>query len=150
MKGRLRCLGWGLAALVSVSATAKPEVKDKAPLASAAMNGTYIDFQAKQLLSNATIAIAGPNGFNLTVKGENRVPDINLLDYGELPDGEYNYEISATVGPKRLVKDTMNNGRGDNDFVYVGTAVYQYGHFRVVDGQIKVYRQYPEPSVIER
>ncbi|NQZ13022.1 MAG: hypothetical protein HRT35_38240 [Algicola sp.] len=109
-------------------------------------HGTSVAFSAKNNSRNTTVTISGPKGYNVSKFSEVGMPSIDLYRAGKLADGLYNYEITTAVGKLVLIKDTMNNGRGENDSHYARKGVTQSGHFRVVNGQIKRYKNIKEPS----
>jgi hypothetical protein len=109
-------------------------------------NGTSVAFSAKNISRNTTVRISGPNGYHAREFSEVGMPSIDLYKTGnKLADGLYNYEITTAVGKMVLIEDTMNNGRGDNSH-YARKGVTQTGHFRVVNGAIKRYKNIKEPT----
>lgn len=132
--------------LFSASVVGKTAVKDKQPLATAQLQGTYVSFQLKVAARNTTVSIVGPNGYHVSKFAKDGIPDVSLTEHGKLKDGLYNYEITSAIGPMKVFKDTMNNGRGQNNTVRAREGVTQSGHFRVVNGQIKKYRQTKEST----
>ncbi len=108
--------------------------------------GSHVSFTSKVVARNTTLSVIGPSGFHARKSTDNGIPSIDLHNYGALKDGLYNYEITTAVGKTLLIKDTLNNGRGENNSHYARKGVTQTGHFRVVGGQIKRYKQFKEPS----
>lgn len=110
-------------------------------------SGSMISFRVNGKNHGGTISVSGPAGFNITEKFESSSNTLNLLDkYSKLPAGIYHYQISAHVGPLRLIKDTINNGRGENNTTYAGTPVNHSGSFTVKGGSIQQFQQLKESS----
>lgn len=113
-------------------------------------SSSSISFRVNASSHTGTISVSGPNGFNIVEAFDGSSKTLNLLEkYRRLPTGIYHYQITTHIGDLRLVKDTMNNGRGDNDFTYVGTPVNHSGSFRVNAGSIVRYNQQREASANE-
>ena len=143
MKARIVITNALLAVVLSVCAQAK-EIEAQ-PIAFEQFSGSSIGFSSKMALKNTTLKISGPSDFYVYKAAEHGMPSIDLHQRGGLKDGLYQYEITTSAGPLVLVKDNINNGRGDNNQHYAAKGVTQSGHFRVVGGQIKRYRQLKEP-----
>jgi hypothetical protein len=108
--------------------------------------GSSISFPTKNIPRNTTLSINGPNGFHASKFSVSGMPAVDLYKNGGMKDGLYHYEITTAVGKSVLIKDTMNNGRGENNSHYARKGVTQSGHFRVVNGQIKNNRNSEEPT----
>lgn len=105
-------------------------------------SGTSLSLQVDAKNNGGTITIAGPNGFYITEDFKGSTMYLNLLDkYTKLLPGRYEYHVTAHVGPKKLIRDTINNGRGENDFTYAGTPVSYNGSFVIEGGRIKEFDQ---------
>ena len=107
--------------------------------------GTHISFASSGNNSNSTLTISGPDGFNISKAADVGTPSLDLDQNGTLKDGLYNYEITTNTGPLVLIKDKINNGRGENDSHYARKGVTKSGHFWVVNGQIKTFKNVKEP-----
>lgn len=106
------------------------------PLAFEQLQGTRVDFSSKKSMTNATLSVAGPNGFHASVFSKKGIPSLDIQDFGSLDDGVYNYEIKAAGHEIIKIRDSLNNGRGDNASTFVNKSLSQSGHFRVLNGQI--------------
>ncbi len=144
MKGRLISIV-AVIGLFIVSTVNAKEVKTHK--ISPQFNGSSIAFSSKSTSRNTTVTISGPDGFQARKFSENGIPSIDLYKSGKLVDGLYNYEITTATGKLVFIKDTINNGRGENDSHYARKGVTQTGHFRVVNGQIKRYKNIKEPTI---
>lgn len=109
-------------------------------------HGTSIAFSAKNVSRNTTVTVSGPNGFHAHQFSEVGMPSIDLYKAGKVTDGVYHYEITTAVGKLVLFTDSGNNGRGENNSHYARKGVTQSGHFRVVNGQIKRYKNIKEST----
>ena len=109
--------------------------------------GSQISFAATGSSSNSTLSISGPDGFNVSKAAKIGTPSVDLYEHGDLKDGVYQYEITTNTGPLVLVQDKINNGRGENNSHYARKGVIKSGHFRVVNGQIKKFKNIKEPTV---
>jgi hypothetical protein len=135
------------AALLLVGGTAvcaKEAEKPKMPTAS--FSGSSLSFSTKSVARNTSVSISGPSGFTLRKFSKTGMPQIDLNQRGNLKDGLYLYEITTATGELELVKDNINNGRGDNDSHWVRKGITKSGHFRVVNGVIKQYKNSKEPA----
>lgn len=127
------------------------DLSKKSPI-QASLSSTFISFNVQGSSHGGTISISGPGGFAQTIEFSESSKTINLLDSdtltanNSLPPGRYEYEITAHVGPLKLIMDTMNNGRGDNNFTYSGESVTHSGSFVVEGGGIKQFAQIQEPA----
>ena len=114
------------------------------------LNGTMVSFKVVGKSHGGIISVSGPNGFYVNETFDGTSKTINLLEkFDKLPPGQYSYQISAHVGPLKLVRDTINNGRGDDNFTYAGTPVEYSGSFIVKSGSIQQFRQLREPATNE-
>jgi hypothetical protein len=132
--------------LLTTSPIHSKELKlDKLPAPQ--IHGTDVSFALKNNQKNTTLSITGPNGFTASKFSENGSPKVDLYRAGKLADGLYNFEITTPVGKLVLIKDTINNGRGENNSHYARKGVIKSGHFRVINGQIKKYPNIKEPQL---
>lgn len=146
MKRPFKLLACCAGLLLSLGLQAAPV--DKNPAVSVQLHGNYVALSSSLTIKNGMLKIAGPDGYFAQEFKEDGLPSLYLDQAltGSLPDGDYNYEFIGMTGPYRLVRDTINNGRGENDFTYAGTPVKKSGHFKVVNGQIKIFRNIKEPA----
>lgn len=128
----------------------------KQPKIQTSLSSTFLSFQVPARAHGGTISISGPNGYNHTVTFDGSNYSLSLLDSkslkstnNRLPPGRYNYQIATHVGSLKLVTDTMNNGRGENNFTYAGTPLHQSGSFVIKGGSIQQFEQIQEPAPIE-
>lgn len=112
----------------------------------AQFGGTQISFASIGTSSNSTLSISGPDGYNVSKATKVGTPSLDLHQHGDLKDGLYQYEITTNTGPLVLVKDKINNGRGDDNSHYARKGVTKSGHFWVVNGQIKKFQHVKEPA----
>ena len=133
-----------LIVITSMSVSAKDKITKK--LTTEQFSGSSISFSNKGTAKAVSISISGPNGFHLKKSINSGLQSIDIGLNRSLLDGLYHYETVVKKGPLKLFKDTMNNGRGENDSHYAREGITQSGHFRVVNGQIKTYRNIKEPT----
>jgi hypothetical protein len=118
----------------------------KQSIVSEQLHGTTVSFAASQQISQSSITVSGPAGFGARKLSTSGLTSLDLSNYGQLADGLYNYEITINAGELMLFKDTINNGRGENDKHYGPKGITHSGHFRVEGGSIKTYKQIKEVS----
>ncbi|MCC2606113.1 hypothetical protein [Planctobacterium marinum] len=124
----------------------KSEQPDK-ELIKASMSSSMISFQIGTTSHGGTVSISGPDGIFMTEAFEGQSTTINLLNsLKKLPPGRYTYTIKAHVGNLRLVQDTIDNGRGEDNFTYAGTPISHSGSFVVNSGSIQSFSQIKEAS----
>ncbi|BDX07609.1 hypothetical protein [Planctobacterium marinum] len=123
------------------------------PTVQAKLSSTHISLNVQGASHGGTISISGPAGFAHTIEFSGSSETVNLLESdsllaknNQLPPGRYNYQITTHVGPLKLIRDTMNNGRGENNFTYAGKPVFHSGSFIVEGGSIKQFAQTNEPA----
>lgn len=128
------------------------DLSKKSPIQTS-LSSTFISFNVQGKAHGGTISITGPGGFAQTVEFSESSETVNLLDSESLSatnnrllPGRYEYEITTHVGPLKLIMDTINNGRGDNNFTYAGEPVTHSGSFTVEGGGIKQFAQVQEPA----
>ena len=123
---------------------------DKQSLFRTQLSGSQFSLQAQVNHHGGELNIIGPDGFQLTRKITDSALTVNLSDGTKaLSPGTYFYEISTTVGSKRLITDTINNGRGEKNHTYAGSPVKQTGRFIVADGAIVDFAQTDEVGTNE-
>jgi hypothetical protein len=146
MKRPFKLLACCAGLLLSLGVQAK--TIDKSPAVSVQLHGNYVALSSSLSIKNGMLRVVGPNGYSAQKVKQDGLPSLYLDQHlnGSLPDGDYAYEFIGMTGPYRLVKDTINNGRGEKNFTYAGTPVKKSGHFKVVNGQIKIFRNIKEPA----
>lgn len=115
-------------------------------LASDNFYGTTVAFHAKMPVSSSEITIVGPNEFHAQTENKRGMVSVQLLDYGKVADGKYNYRMVVKSGPSVRLKEKMNNGRDPNKEYYGVKGRVQTGHFYVKYGSIQSFRQFKEPQ----
>ncbi|WP_417490562.1 hypothetical protein [Maricaulis sp.] len=100
--------------------------------------GTRLSFSVDPSLSNFTLRVSGPNGYNGEVQSARVAPTFRLGDFGSVPDGLYTYEMTAATNERQVLATPPvagANGRdGRQQVARIGTSMT--GSFRVVNGQI--------------
>ncbi|MFT4929138.1 MAG: hypothetical protein ACI8WB_005268 [Phenylobacterium sp.] len=144
MKGKISFIAISIAIMVNMTANAKNV--DKQLVGAEQLYGTQVAFSAKANAKNTTVSIIGPDGFHAHKFAPQGIPTIDLLSYGKLKNGLYQYEITSAVGKRVLIKDKLNNGRGEKNSHYARKGITQSGHFRVEGGSIKRYKNIKEVS----
>lgn len=129
---------------IAVSANAKNNDQNK--LADHNFYGTTVSFHSKVSASAGSLSIAGPNGFSASKASKYGVPSIQLVNFGYVADGIYNYQLVIKKGnPVRLI-DNGTNGRDPDTPQYGVKGTLQSGHFYVKDGQIVIPSRATEAS----
>ena len=121
------------------------------PAIEASTSSTRISFRVAGKANGGSITISGPNGYHSEQTFRGSSDTVSLYDSknmaaldDKLPPGRYNYRIATQVGPFKLIKDTMDNGRGDKNYTYAGTPVVHEGSFVVKGGSIQKFEQSEE------
>lgn len=130
--------------ILIVTSSIDSHAKGASKVIATQLQGTHIGFSVKGVAENTLITVSGPNQYQLRKSAKSGIPTIDLSEPGILVDGLYHYEITTAVGPLVLVKDVINNGRGENNSHYARQGVIHNGHFRIVNGQIKKYKSLKE------
>ena len=84
---------------------------------------------------NGVLTVVGPNGFAVTLYSKHGTPGLSSL--GNLPDGEYSYQLSATTNQAERLLTPRNDGRASLTSA-VRKSVATSGTFRVAGGVIAV------------
>ncbi|PWE18730.1 hypothetical protein DDZ18_03820 [Marinicauda salina] len=107
---------------------------------------TRLVFSVNGSYTNYTLTVSGPQGFHAQAHGERSAPTLRLADYGEVPDGVYNYQLTAATDRFReqvSQASRMNNGRENTTMrPRVGASVS--GAFHVRDGRIREFEDIEE------
>ncbi|MGH6926328.1 MAG: hypothetical protein ACRED5_21575, partial [Propylenella sp.] len=61
---------------------------------------------------SSTLTVTGPDGFYRQTFSRGGSVALQLGAAGRLPDGIYNYEVTAATGQKVPNRNTLDNGRG--------------------------------------
>jgi hypothetical protein len=130
--------------IAGLSAHASAAEKKKNSLAK--FSSSSLSFSSTGPSQNTSVSISGPKGFAIQKHAMSGMPQINLYQNGILVDGLYLYEITTSAGKLVFIEDQINNGRGENNSHYARKGITQSGHFRVVNGQIKQYKNIAEPK----
>jgi hypothetical protein len=104
-------------------------------VAAAQVAGGKLAFLLKPALANATLSVAGPNGFHASTFSKAGALAIDLSQFGPLEDGTYNYQLTASGGTMVTVRTPLNNGR-DKEPKTQPVGVSMSGTFQVKGGQI--------------
>jgi hypothetical protein len=73
--------------------------------------GTIVAFEITGAFSNVTLSISGPNAFNASAFARTGAPTIDLRRFGDLQDGQYNYQLTAATDEKLQIRTPLDNGR---------------------------------------
>lgn len=103
---------------------------------SASISASGIGVASGKRLNNATIAIVGPNGFHLEQYSKSGNASMSLGGVSGLPDGWYNYEITAATGETVTDLSGLDNGRGPNAPKTMSKGTSSSGSFLVSNGKI--------------
>ena len=103
-----------------------------------AFSGSRLVFNGGTGLSNFTLRVAGPDGYQGEVYSARVLPTLRLEDHGRVPDGLYTYELTAATQERAVVASPRPSGSdGRPASAGVGfVGVSQNGSFRVADGRI--------------
>ena len=83
----------------------------------------------------STLTVTGPDGFHMQTFSRGGSVALQLGAAGRLPDGIYNYEVTAAAGQKVPNRNTLDNGRGKEPAM-VNVGVTRSGTFLVKNGAI--------------
>jgi hypothetical protein len=97
---------------------------------------TVIGFDPGGSYSNYTLTIAGPNGIHASASSRNSVPSIDLKRIGELDDGLYTYQMTASTDEKIPVRSRLDNGRSSPIATSMLKVVSTSGQFEIKGGTI--------------
>jgi hypothetical protein len=103
------------------------------------VSGTSVGFVLKGAYSNATLSVSGPNGFHASTFSRGGAIVIDLSQFGSLPDGTYNYQLTAASGQAVAVDRTLNDGRGSTRKSFAYKPAAKSGTFNVKGGSIVDY-----------
>lgn len=103
---------------------------------SAFISGNGIGVESSKRLNNTTISIVGPNGFHLEQYSKSGNASMSLGGVSGLPDGWYNYEITAATGETVTDLSGLDNGRGPNAPKTMSKGTSSSGSFLVSNGKI--------------
>ena len=101
-------------------------------------NGGRLAFTPRAGLSNYTLRVSGPDGYQGQVFSARVAPTFRLADHGSVPDGRYTYEITAATRERRTMANLPPAGADGRDGPaqagFIGIS--QNGRFQVMNGRI--------------
>ncbi|MEO8460163.1 MAG: hypothetical protein ABI451_06525 [Dokdonella sp.] len=89
------------------------------------LNGSQVKFSLGPNYFNATLTVAGPNGFYARSESGSGTVSIDLKSAGATGEGVYTYELTAASMETKTDPAPMNNGRGngtDNPVSQIGVS----------------------------
>ena len=95
-----------------------------------------LGLQLKATFANATLSVTGPNGFHASTYSKSGAVAIDLSQFGPLPDGAYNYEVTASSRETITIRTPLDNGRSGRPKTEQPVPVSMSGTFLVKDGTI--------------
>ena len=95
-----------------------------------------VGFLLKAAFANATLSVTGPNGFHASSYSKAGAVAIDLSKFGPLPDGTYNYEVTASSRELITVKAPVDNNGRERAREEQAVPVSMSGTFQVKDGTI--------------
>ncbi|MEQ8435829.1 MAG: hypothetical protein RIA71_16485 [Oceanicaulis sp.] len=110
--------------------------------------GERLVFTVSGAYTNYVLSVAGPESYYAQIQGARSAPTLRLRDHGAVPDGLYQWQLSAATN--RMVQgaarmDQTSNGREPG----AGTpriGAQTSGAFRVEDGRIMIFDDLTEPA----
>lgn len=101
-------------------------------------SGTRLSFTPQAGLSNFTLRVSGPEGYEGQVFSARVAPTFRLGDHGTVVDGRYSYEITAATQQRQSRANLPAAGSNGRDGVSRAplVGVSQNGRFQVVNGRI--------------
>lgn len=106
--------------------------------ASEQFTATRLAFSVEGSYTNYTLSVSGPQGYYAQAHGARSVPTLRLADYGEVPDGQYSYLLTAATDRYQeqvSQASRLDNGR-DQATTRPRVGVAMSGSFQVRDGRI--------------
>jgi hypothetical protein len=97
---------------------------------------TEIGFEIGGPYSNLTLTVSGPNGINAKAHSRTGSPLIDLRKIGNVDDGEYNYQLTASTDDKIPVRTGLDDGRDGGPTTSMFRSVSTSGNFQVKGGAI--------------
>jgi len=86
---------------------------------------------------NTTLSVAGPEGYYAQVFAKTGIPMIKLSRFGSVPDGVYNWQVTAATSEMLEVRDnSLNSGRDGKTPKRMNKGTTESGMFRVKNGAI--------------
>ncbi|MEQ9241937.1 hypothetical protein [Roseovarius indicus] len=98
-------------------------------------NSNAVWFENWVGLTNATMTISAPDGEVITIQSTSGTP-VFELGGGAAKDGIYRYELSAATTEDAVVKNQVDNGRGEQAGGTAKVPFYTSGSFVVSRGVI--------------
>ena len=139
----MKAAAFGLAACLGVSLSGACPADEL--VAAEQVGGTSVGFVLKGAYSNATLTVAGPGNFYAQTFSRGGAVALNLTQFGALPDGTYNYQLTAAGSAVAAAKGGLDDGRGDARKFTMQTPMSKSGTFNVKGGKIVDYGMPAQP-----
>lgn len=108
-------------------------------------DGLTLTFQALELpkgLEGVVLSVAGPRGYQATVRAGKDMPKIDLEEFGKVFDGRFQYEVTGTTGERIEVNSPIDaNGRPQGQSGIRGLGAQFSGAFVVREGAVVAFDQ---------
>ena len=110
---------------------------DGKTIGAVAGKGAELQFDFEKGTDGLTVSVQGPNGYRAFKDRRIVRKSLQLKEYGKLPDGLYQFEVTG-IGPDKydLASPPLNNGRGPKELAARNTRLTTGGSFMVRDGAI--------------
>jgi hypothetical protein len=128
---------FGLAMGLTLSLTGVSAADDL--VAAEQVSGTSVGFVLTGSHRNATLSISGPNGFHASTFSRGGAVAVDLGQFGHLPDGAYNYQLTAASNVAVAIEGGLDNGRGRDRRSVASKPAAKSGTFNVRGGRIVDY-----------
>jgi hypothetical protein len=110
--------------------------------------GERLVFTVSGDYTNYVLSVAGPESYYAQIQGARSAPTLRLRDHGAVPDGLYQWQLSAATNrmvPGAARMDQTLNGREPGAGApRIGAETS--GAFRVEDGRIMIFDDLTEPA----
>lgn len=125
-----------LALLALAAGGASGAVAAEPMIAAEQIAGSKIGILLSNGLSNATLSVSGPNDFHADTSSKAGALAIDLASHGQLDDGTYVYQVTASTGKPAASRSTLDNGRDKSVEIQPTQSTAMSGTFQVKDGKI--------------
>jgi hypothetical protein len=98
--------------------------------------GQRLEVLLNEPFANATLSVTGPNGFHASTYSKGGAVAIDLSRLGPLPDGTYNYEVTASSREMISISTPLDNGRRGKPKAEQSVPVSMSGTFLIREGTI--------------
>lgn len=110
--------------------------------------GERLVFSVSGAYTNYVLSVAGPESYYAQIEGARSAPTLRLRDHGAVPDGLYQWQLSAATnrvlpGAARM-DQTLNGRQPSAGAPRIGAQTS--GAFRVEDGRIMIFEDLTEPA----